>query len=156
MQDNHRLLADFPVVTTIPLLWGDLDAFGHVNNLVYMRWAEDARVEYLLRIGQFPPLPPKGVAPILASMKCDYRRVLNYPDTVYVGTRTSRIGNSSFQMLHRIVSRDLDEIAAEVDSTLVLLDYRTGAPVTVPAEIRATVGKLEGKTFEMPDRAHAI
>jgi acyl-CoA thioester hydrolase len=150
MQDSHRLLADFPVITTIPLLWGDLDAFGHVNNLVYMRWAETARVEYLLQIGQFPPLPPSGIAPILASMKCDYRRVLNYPDTVYVGTRIARIGNSSFQMLHRIVSRSLDEIAAEVDSTLVMLDYSRNKPVTVPAEVRSVIGALEGRTFEAP------
>jgi acyl-CoA thioester hydrolase len=150
MQDSHRLLADFPVITTIPLLWGDLDAFGHVNNLVYMRWAETARVEYLLQIGQFPPLPPSGIAPILASMKCDYRRVLNYPDTVYVGTRIARIGNSSFQMLHRIVSRNLDEIAAEVDSTLVMLDYSRNKPVTVPSDVRNVIGALEGKTFEAP------
>ena len=150
MQDSHRLLADFPVITTIPLLWGDLDAFGHVNNLVYMRWAETARVEYLLQIGQFPPLPPSGIAPILASMKCDYRRVLNYPDTVYVGTRIARIGNSSFQMLHRIVSRSLDEIAAEVDSTLVMLDYSRNKPVTVPSDVRNVIGALEGKTFEAP------
>ena len=156
MQDTHRLLAEFPVVTTIPLLWGDLDAFGHVNNLVYMRWAESARVDYLLLVGQFPPLPPSGIAPILASMKCDYRRVLNFPDTVFVGTRIARIGNSSFQMLHRIVSRNLDEIAAEVDSTLVMLDYRINRPVTVPAEVRAIVGNLEGKTFELPSPAHAI
>jgi acyl-CoA thioester hydrolase len=150
MQDSHRLLADFPVITTIPLLWGDLDAFGHVNNLVYMRWAETARVEYLLQIGQFPPLPPSGIAPILASMKCDYRRVLNYPDTVYVGTRIARIGNSSFQMLHRIVSRNLDEIAAEVDSTLVMLDYSRNKPVTVPSDVRNVIGALEGRTFEAP------
>jgi acyl-CoA thioester hydrolase len=150
MQDSHRLLADFPVVTTIPLLWGDLDAFGHVNNLAYMRWAETARVEYLFPIGLFPPLPPSGVAPILASMKCDYKRVLNYPDTVYVGTRIARIGKSSLQMLHRIVSRNLDEIAAEVDSTLVMLDYPRNKPVTVPADVRTVIGALEGKTFEVP------
>lgn len=150
MQQRHRLLADFPVVITIPLLWGDQDAFGHVNNLVYMRWAETARVEYLLPIGMFPPLPPKGVAPILASMKCDYRHVVNYPDTVYVGTRIARIGNSSFQMLHRIVSRNLDQIAAEVDSTLVMLDYRINKPVTVPAGIRSVIGRLESKNFEAP------
>jgi acyl-CoA thioester hydrolase len=149
MQDRHRLLADFPVITTIPLLWGDLDAFGHVNNLVYMRWAETARVEYLLLVGQFPNLPPSGVAPILASMKCDYRRVLNYPDTVYVGTRITRIGNTSFQMEHRIVSHNLDDIAAEVDSTLVMLDYKCYRPVRVPAEVRRIVGDLEGKSFEL-------
>ena len=150
MPGRHRLLADFPVVTTIPLLWGDLDAFGHVNNLVYLRWAEAGRVEYLLRIGQFPPLPPSGVAPILAGVKCDYRRVVNYPDTVYVGTRISRIGNSSFQMDHRIVSQNLDEIAAEVSSTLVMLDYPRNKPVTVSAEARNTIGNLEGRSFEIP------
>ena len=148
MQERHRLLADFPVITTIPLLWGDQDAFGHVNNLVYLRWAETARVEYLLHIAQFPELPPTGIAPILASIKCDYRRVLNYPDTVYIGTRIARIGNSSIQMEHRIVSHNLDDIAAEVDSTLVLLDYKRYKPVPVSAEIRRIVGGLEGKSFE--------
>jgi acyl-CoA thioester hydrolase len=152
MHDRHRLLADFPVITTIPLLWGDQDAFGHVNNLVYLRWAETARVEYLLRIAQFPELPPAGTAPILASMKCDYRRVLNYPDTVYIGTRIARIGNSSIRMEHRIVSRNLDDIAAEVDSTLVMLDYKRNKPVTVSAEVRSVIGGLEGKSFEAPSK----
>ena len=156
MQDSHRLLTEFPVVTTIPLLWGDLDAFGHVNNLVYMRWAEAGRIEYLLRVGQLPELPPSGVAPILASVKCDYRRVMNYPDTVLIGTRISRIGNSSFQMDHRLVSRNLDDVAAEVTSTLVMLDYRVNQPVTVPAVARAIIGNLEGKTFEMPGSSRAV
>jgi acyl-CoA thioester hydrolase len=153
MQERHRLLADFPVVTDIPVLWGDHDAFGHVNNLVYLRWAEAGRIEYLLRVGQLPELPPSGVAPILASVKCDYRRVMNYPDTVYVGTRIVRIGNSSFQMDHRLVSRNLDEIAAEVTSTLVMLDYKSNKPVPVTAEARRLIGAIEGKSFGL---AHAI
>ena len=154
MHDRHRLLADFPVITTIPLLWGGQDAFGHVNNLVYLRWAESSRIEYFLRIAQFPDLPPTGTAPILASVKCDYRRVLNYPDTVYVGTRITRIGNSSLRMEHRIVSHNLDEIAAEVDSTLVMLDYKRNKPVTIPAEVRSLIGGLEGRTFEAPSPAN--
>jgi acyl-CoA thioester hydrolase len=148
MTDRHPLLADFPVVTVIPVLWGDQDAFGHVNNLVYLRWAETARVDYLLRIAQFPALPPSGIAPILASIKCDYRRVVNFPDTVFVGTRITRIRNSSFQMAHRIVSRSLDEIAAEVDSTLVLLDYSINKPVRVPDETRKLIGELESAPVE--------
>ena len=125
-------------------MWGDLDPFGHVNNLTYLRWAETARVDYLLRIGQFPDLPPAGVAPILASMKCDYRRVVNHPDTLLIGTRIPRIGNSSIQMIHRIVRQNLNEIAAEVDSTLVLLDYSVGRPVRVPDDTRKLIAELEG------------
>ena len=67
MPDCHELLTGYPVVTTIPVLWGDQDAFGHVNNLAYLRWAETARVEYLLRVAMFPSLPPSGIAPILGS-----------------------------------------------------------------------------------------
>ncbi len=144
MSDRHPLLKDCPVISEIPTLWGDLDAFGHVNNLTYPRWAESARVDYLLKIDQFPELPPRGIAPILASMKCDYRRVVNHPDTILVGTRIPRIGNSSFQMHHLIVSVRLNEVAAEVDSTLVLLDYRVSKPVRVPDEVRRRIAELEG------------
>ena len=108
----HESLIDFPVVITVPLLWGDHDAFGHVNNLVYLRWCETARVEYFMRIGLWPALPPAGVGPILASISCDYKRPLTFPDTAYIGARVTRIGNRSFQMQHRVVSRALAAVAA--------------------------------------------
>jgi len=147
MHPCHELLAGFPVVITIPLLWGDLDAFGHVNNLAYLRWSETARVEYMERAGLWVPLPPTGAAPILASIKCDYKRPLTYPGTVETGARVTRIGNSSFQMEHHIVSRDLGVLAAIVDSTLVMLDYKSSRPVPVSPEARKAIGELEGRGF---------
>ena len=56
MSHRHEALAGFPVVVGIPLLWGDLDAFGHINNVVYFRWCETARVEYMVRVGLWVPL----------------------------------------------------------------------------------------------------
>jgi acyl-CoA thioester hydrolase len=141
------MLTGFPVTIELPVLWGDEDAFGHVNNLSYLRWCETARVDYLRRMDLFPELPPKGVGPILASIKCDYRMPLNYPDTVRVGTRITSIGNSSFRMEHRVVSAKLNEVAADVESVMVLLDYDSGRPVPVPAEFRKCIGDLEGKDF---------
>jgi acyl-CoA thioester hydrolase len=142
----HPLLAGYPVVTTIPLLWGDEDAFGHVNNLIYLRWCETARVEYMLRTGMWVDLPPSGAGPILASVKCDYKAQLTYPDTVDVGTRIGAIKNSSFQMEHIVVSRNLGGVAAAVDSTLVWFDYGSGKSVTVPQEIRRVIAELQGKS----------
>src|SRR5665647_207391 len=126
---KHEALIDFPVLVTLPVLWGDHDAFGHVNNLVYLRWCETARVEYLMRIGLWPSLPPAGIGPILASISCDYKRPLTFPDTAYIGTKVTRIGKSSFQMRHLVVSKALDTVAAEIDSTLVVLDYGLGKAV---------------------------
>jgi acyl-CoA thioester hydrolase len=139
----HEALIDFPVVVTVPLLWGDHDAFGHVNNLVYLRWCETARVEYLMRIGLWVPLPPAGIEPILARVSCDYKRPLTFPDTAYIGARVTRIGNRSFEMQHRVVSKTLDTAAAEVDSTIVVLDYRRNQTVPVPESCRTAIEALE-------------
>ncbi len=150
MKHQHAALAGFPVVMTLPVLWGDQDPFGHVNNLVYLRWCETARVEYMVRAGMWVPLPPQGVGPILASIQCDYKLPLNYPDTVHVGARVTRIGNSSLRMEHLIVSHKRDELAALVESTLVMLDYSTGRSSPVSAEIRAKIAELEGHEFAAP------
>jgi acyl-CoA thioester hydrolase len=145
MKHCHEALNDFPVVVTIPLLWGDHDAFGHVNNLVYLRWCETARVEYLIRIGLWVSLPPTDIGPILASISCDYKRPLTYPDTAYIGARVTRVGNRSFQMQHRVVSENLDTVAADVSSTIVVLDYGRNITVPVPESCRKAIEDLESK-----------
>jgi acyl-CoA thioester hydrolase len=145
MSDVHPLLTGYPVITTIPILWGDQDAFGHVNNLTYLRWCETSRVEYLQRVALWVELPPTGIGPILASLKCDYKMQLNHPGTVLVGTKVTRIGNSSIRMEHRVVSGEEAVVAAEVDSTLVWYDYQRLKAVPVPAEARQIISDLEGR-----------
>jgi acyl-CoA thioester hydrolase len=150
MKHCHESLIGYPVVVTFPLLWGDQDAFGHVNNVVYLRWCETARVEYLVRIGLWPSLPPEGIGPILASISCDYKRPLTFPDTVYVGARVTRIGNRSFQMQHRVVSQALDTVAAEVDSTIMVLDYARNKTVSVSERCRKAIEDLETNPQDPP------
>jgi len=138
-------LAAFPVVLTIPVQWGDEDSFGHVNNTVYLRWCESARVEYLIRIGLWSQREGDGVGPILASITCDYERAVTFPDTVRVGARVTRIGNTSIRMEHIVVSEAMRSRAAKVHSTLVVLDYDRHKPVPVPAAVREAIGRLESQ-----------
>jgi acyl-CoA thioester hydrolase len=148
MKRPHRLLTDFPVVTPVSIIWGDEDAFGHVNNVMYVRWCETARVDYLKCVRLWPAqFPPSGFGPILASITCDYRRPVTYPDTVYVGARVPSIGNSSLRMEHRVVSKALDIVVAEASSTIVMLDYATMKSVPVPPKCRQAIARLEGKLF---------
>jgi acyl-CoA thioester hydrolase len=146
---KHDGLSEFPVVVTLPVQWGDQDAFGHVNNTVYLRWCETARVEYLIRIGLWM-VAPDGTGPILASIACDYRRPLRHPCNVQVGARVTRIGNTSFRMEHRIVNDTLNEVAAEAHSTLVVLNYKRNKPVPVPDAVRQAIERLEARGFERP------
>ena len=143
MTHRHETLLEFPVVIHLPVLWGDQDSFGHVNNLRYLSWAETARVEYLKKIGMWVPLPPNGVGPILVAISCNYKRPVNYPDTVQVGARVTGVGNSSIRMAHRIVSKALDMVTAEVDSTIVVLDYSRMKSVAVPDAVRKSIEELE-------------
>ncbi len=140
-------LAEFPLVVPIVLQWGDQDAYGHVNNTIYLRWCETSRVEYLRRVALWTDVAPDGIAPILASITCDYRQPLTYPDTVQVGVRVAKIGNTSFRMEHRIWSDRQKAVAAEAHSTIVVLDYSDKKPVRVPEEARQAIGAFEGRTL---------
>lgn len=135
-------MVDFPV------LWGDHDAFGHVNNTVYLRWCETARVEYLRRIALWQEREGHGLGPIVASIAVDYHRPVTYPDRVRVSARVTRIGNSSFQMDHLVVSDALGATAASVTSVLVVYDYDARKPVPMPAAVRESIERLEGRVFE--------
>ncbi|HEU5118157.1 MAG TPA: thioesterase family protein [Isosphaeraceae bacterium] len=144
--ESGELLAKYPVVIEIPVWWGDQDAFGHVNNTVFLRWMESSRIAYTsrLRFQELYRTEKKG--PILASVTCNFRRQLSFPDTVKVGARIDRIGRTSFSMSHLIVSRVSGEVAADGSSTIVFYDYQAGQPIPVSDEIRAQVAALEGRS----------
>ena len=61
----------YPVHLEIPVAWGDMDAFGHVNNTVYFRWFESGRMALFERIG-IGSERPERVGPILASTSCEF------------------------------------------------------------------------------------
>ncbi len=146
----EKLREGFPVWISIPVQWGDQDAFGHVNNVIYFRWFESARITYGRQIGLAETGEGKKIGPILAAITCHYRRQLKFPDTVQVGARITRIGRSSLTMEHRLVSESLRAVAAEGDSTLVTFDYLAQKSVALPDHLRARIEQLEGRTFQPP------
>ena len=129
----------------MPVEWGDQDPFGHVNNIIYLRWCETARVVYLERIGMWKMIAEENKGPILAALSCNYRRPVEFPDTVHIGARITRIGNSSFGMEHVVVSEAMNAAAADADSTLVFLDYAANQPLPLPDHLREAIRTLEGK-----------
>ena len=142
-----ELLNEYPIILTLPILWGYQDAFGHVNNVVYFRWCESARVAYLDDTGLEDLMSKANLGPILASIKCDYLRQLNFPDTVRIGARITRIGTKSVSMEHAIYSDALQAIAAKSDSVVVLFDYAQQKSCAIPEEVRAKIAAIEGRSF---------
>src|SRR5688572_9196703 len=108
-----ELKARFPVVIEIPVAWGDMDSFQHVNNAVYFRYIESARVEYFQKLGLWDLMQETSVGPILGSINCRFRKPLVYPDTASVATRVSKVESDRFTMETVVVSHKHEHIAAE-------------------------------------------
>ncbi len=141
----HGLLHSYPVVVSLSVEWGDQDLFEHVNNTVYLKWCETARVIYLEQSGMWDWIKSRRAGPTLAAITCDYRRSVTFPDIVQVGARVSSIGRSSFRMEHAIVSIRQNLLAAESSSVLVFVSYDSYRSLSLPAELRQAMERLEGK-----------
>lgn len=146
--DQGDLLAGYPVVIEVPVWWGDQDAFQHVNNTIFLRWFESARIAYTTRAGMPELLRTQRVGPILASVTCHFRRQVRFPDTVRVGARIERIGRTSLTMTHAVASRGQGAIAAQGTSAIVVYDYKAERPVPVPPTLREAIETIEGRTLE--------
>jgi acyl-CoA thioester hydrolase len=142
------LLAGFPVVIELAVAWGDMDAFQHVNNVVYFRYFENARLEYFRRLGWGTVRPPTGIGPIVASIQAHYRKALTFPDSIAVGARVASIGDDRFTLEHLIVSRTLGAITTEGQATIVSYDYSQDKKAPIPEDVRARIALLEGRKKE--------
>jgi acyl-CoA thioester hydrolase len=136
-------LADFRVVIEQPVAWGDMDAFQHVNNVVYFRYFENARVEYFQRIGWWDYLAATGIGPIVSATQARFRRPVKYPDTLRAGAKVISFGTDRFTIRHVLVSRTTGELVTEGDAVVVCMDYRTNGKVPIPAELRKRIDDLE-------------
>lgn len=135
----RELLDGYQAIVSLPVQWGDMDALGHVNNVIFFRWLESSRVALLTSLADISPTKSTGVGPILASAKCDYRRQLQFPDHIHIGSRIDRVGNSSIRIVQRIVSDQQKAVVAEGEAILVLFDYLQSKSVPIPDEVRAVL-----------------
>ena len=141
---------NWPVITEIPVLWGDMDSFGHVNNIIYLKWCETSRVELMCKVWDLDALSmgeilsDKGIGPILANFNTNYRIPISCPDTIYVKTRIKHIGNTSFGIEHQITSKNNgSKIVVDADSVVVMVNYKTGEKIQIDDNSRK---KLEAFT----------
>ncbi|MGZ6208377.1 MAG: acyl-CoA thioesterase, partial [Syntrophales bacterium] len=77
-----NLLKDYPVIIEFPVAWGEMDAMNHVNNIVYFRYFESARIAYFEKADMFSYMTETGIGPILATISCKFKIPLSYPDKV--------------------------------------------------------------------------
>ncbi|MDO4700231.1 MAG: acyl-CoA thioesterase [Moraxella sp.] len=111
------LLKDYAVVHIQPVAWGEMDAFNHLNNVAYYRYAESARISYLRAIGL--TFARSDLLTILASSSCQYLRPVSYPDTLFIGVRVKKLGNTSMIFEYAFVSHTQQAVVATAEAVIV-------------------------------------
>lgn len=139
------LLRGYPIVVTTMVAWGDMDANRHVNNVIYFRYIEHARLQYFNALEFIQMQIETGIGPILAWTDCRFRRPLTYPDTVSIGTRIRDIEADRFMMDAIIVSHNLKQVAAEGQQRVVIYDYHQERKASLPEVIRQRIAHFEGQ-----------
>jgi acyl-CoA thioester hydrolase len=137
-----KSLADFKIKVDIPIAWGDMDSFNHVNNTQFFKYFETARIRYFEEIGFIETMEKNSIGPILASTSAKFIKPLFYPDSVTVGTRVISIEPTNFIMEYIIESKSKG-IVALGESKMVVYNYKSSKRTTLPDIVRHKIREID-------------
>jgi acyl-CoA thioester hydrolase len=137
------VLSACTVVMNIPVAWGEMDAMGHVNNIVYFRYFESVRIDYFRKLDFIGYQQETGIGPILASTECRYKFPLHFPDTLMVGTKILSMEEDRFVMGYEVFSTAHKRIAADGEGVIVTYDYHNNKKVNIPDVLKKKIMDLE-------------
>lgn len=115
--------------------WGDMDAFGHVNNVIYYRYIESARISYLEGLGIFDF--PINV--VVAFNQCKYLSPVVYPDILKIMVNIEEVRESGFRMRYMLWSENQQKLVAESEAVIVCISKDNGSKVSLPSKIREKI-----------------
>ncbi len=121
--------------SNIPVRWGDMDAFGHVNNTLYFRYFEEVRSQLFYEKN----IPIDGDNhPVLVSIGCTFMAPVFYPDNLRIESYISEPGRSSFMMYYRVFTQSNAETpSAEAYSKIVWVSHHNGKSIPLPDKVRS-------------------
>ncbi len=135
-------LEDFKIKVEIPIAWGDMDSFKHVNNTKVFKYFETARIKYFEEAGFIETMEKDSIGPILASTSAKFIKPLFYPDTVIAGTRVTSIEPTQFIMEYIVESKSKG-ITALGEAKMVVYDYKSSERTTLPDIVRNKIREID-------------
>lgn len=144
LEDYRKMQrSDFNHFFDMPTRWGDADAFGHINNTLYARYYESARIGYFENAMnmEFHTESKEGV--ILADLKMAFLQQLHYPSDMEIGSRVSKIGNSSLILDAAIFVKGSDTLINTSRATLVLFNFSANEKKIIPQSLRDLISAFE-------------
>ena len=138
-QQDIPELAEYPVVYSQVVAWGDMDALGHLNGVIYHRYVETARIDYYRHIG----LHLGDMVTVVTQNSCRYLHSVIFPDTLYIGVRIEEVRNTSFRMHYVLYSKQQQKVVAHADAVIVLVDETLTQKCAIPDSLREQIVTFE-------------
>jgi acyl-CoA thioester hydrolase len=126
---------------TIPTRWHDNDVYGHVNNVVYYSYFDTVVNDYLMRNAGLDYRDGTVVGFVVETM-CRYKKPLAFPESIDVGLRVAKIGNSSVRYEIGIFKQGDDEVAAFGHFIHVYVELAVRKAVAIPDRFRNAMEKI--------------
>ena len=120
---------------SMPLRWGDMDAYGHANNTVYFRFFEEARITWLASLDLGKEGDPDG--PVIIKTSATFLKELSHPATVEVKTYADKAGNTSLDTYHTLIDADTGDLYAEGYAKIVWFDRSARTSTQLPDTLRS-------------------
>jgi len=117
---------------TIEVQWGDIDAAMHVNNVVYLKWVESARVDYLIKMNNGMLVNEEQIGAVIAWLDCKYIRPVTFPDQVRLETSKKEILTEKIVLETKIYSLKQDRLVAISRQEIVSYDFHRKCKVPLP------------------------
>ncbi|MGO2479499.1 MAG: acyl-CoA thioesterase [Pseudoalteromonas sp.] len=122
----QSFIEQHPIHTKVNVAWGEMDALQHVNNVVYFRYFENARIDFLNQINLLGDLKTTGIGPVISENNARYKRPVTFPDTVLIGVSISDINKDRFMMHYTVFSEQQNAITTVGSSQVVMFNFKTG------------------------------
>ena len=133
-----------PVCIEIPVRWGDMDSFGHVNNTIFFQYFEVARIEYFQKI----QILSEDIGPILASTSCRFIAPITFPDEIYATAQVYTLEEFGFLMRYALYSKKRKTIVASGEGKIVSYHYKEHKKTLLPIEWKNNITVLEQHNFQ--------
>jgi acyl-CoA thioester hydrolase len=143
--------------TPVTVRWGDMDSYGHVNNVFFIRYLEDTRFAlFTPPLGERAPegvdpaasvfdLFPAGTNGLMAGHRIEYLASLSWRiEPIVSRLWITRIGTSSFSIGYQLGEPDRSTVYAIASTTLVLVETDSGRPAAIPDALRTTLAQWMG------------
>lgn len=141
--EYNLFMPEFRFFKTIDVRYGDLDPQGHVNNVRYFSYIEDARVAYIRHLELWDGKSFLDVGLIVADAQLTFREPVLYGQDIRVGVRVSRLGNKSLTMDYTIQNAADGREHASGATVLVAYDYRLKKSIPLPDGWREVIRNFE-------------